>query len=97
MLAPAQRGRVSTHEMHQALATPGIEPMPSDDAARRVLTEHELASRWGLCHKTLGRWRTEGRGPEYLKLSGRVRYALSAVLAFEAKAGHYSTSARVNS
>jgi len=86
--------------MHVALAQPGhpgFESPSSEDAARRVLTEHELASRWGLCHKTLGRWRTEGRGPEYLKLSGRVRYALAAVLDFEAKAGHYSTSARVAS
>ena len=28
-----------------------------------VLTEADLASRWGMSPKTLQRWRTEGRGP----------------------------------
>ena len=39
---------------------------------RRVLNENELAQRWGLSPKTLQRWRSEGRGPRYLKLSKRV-------------------------
>jgi hypothetical protein len=41
---------------------------------RRVLNENELAQRWGLSPKTLQRWRSEGRGPRYLKLSKRVSY-----------------------
>ena len=39
---------------------------------RRVLNENELAQRWGVSPKTLQRWRSEGRGPRYLKLSKRV-------------------------
>lgn len=64
---------------------------PSD---RRVLTEIELAQRWGVSPKTLQRWRSEGRGPRYLKLSKRVSYPLDAVVDFERFALHDSTSER---
>ena len=47
------------------------------------LNEAELAKRWGLSPKTLQRWRCEGRGPAYLKLSKRVTYAIEDVVAFE--------------
>ncbi|MCM2479175.1 helix-turn-helix domain-containing protein [Serpentinimonas maccroryi] len=61
---------------------------------RRVLTEIELAQRWGVSPKTLQRWRSEGRGPRYLKLSKRVSYPLDAVADFERYALHDSTSER---
>jgi hypothetical protein len=57
-----------------------------------VLTEADLASRWGMSPKTLQRWRTEGRGPHYLKLGKRVSYPLKAVIAFENFVRHVSTS-----
>ena len=40
------------------------------------------------------RWRSEGRGPKYLKLSKRVSYPLETVIEFEANALHDSTSER---
>ena len=49
---------------------------------RRVLNENELAQRWGVSPKTLQRWRSEGRGPRYLKLSKRVGYPVDAVIEF---------------
>ena len=61
---------------------------------RRVLNENELAQRWGLSPKTLQRWRSEGRGPRYLKLSKRVSYTLESVIEFERGALHDSTSER---
>lgn len=61
---------------------------------RRVLNETELAQRWGVSPKTLQRWRSEGRGPRYLKLSKRVGYPLEAVVDFEVSALHDSTSER---
>lgn len=64
---------------------------PSD---RRVLNENELAQRWGVSPKTLQRWRSEGRGPRYLKLSKRVSYPLEAILDFEYSALHESTAER---
>ena len=61
---------------------------------RRVLSEIELAQRWGVSPKTLQRWRCEGRGPRYLKLSKRVTYPLEIVLEYEHSALHDSTSER---
>lgn len=61
---------------------------------RRVLNENELAQRWGVSPKTLQRWRSEGRGPRYLKLSKRVSYPLESVIEFERGALHDSTSER---
>jgi hypothetical protein len=61
---------------------------------RRVLNENELAQRWGVSPKTLQRWRSEGRGPKYLKLSKRVSYPLDSVIDFETRALHDSTSER---
>lgn len=48
------------------------------------LRESELGKRWGLSPKTLQRWRTENRGPAYLKLSKRVTYAMEDIVAYEA-------------
>ena len=59
---------------------------------RQVLSEADLASRWGMSPKTLQRWRMEGRGPHYLKLGKRVNYPLNAVIAFENCVQHVSTS-----
>lgn len=61
---------------------------------RRVLNENELAQRWGVSPKTLQRWRSEGRGPRYLKLSKRVSYPLESILDFEYSALHESTAER---
>lgn len=56
--------------------------------------ERDLAERWGVSPKTLQRWRSEGRGPMYLKLSKRVIYPLDQIHAFESKALYASTSER---
>jgi predicted DNA-binding transcriptional regulator AlpA len=75
----------------------GMAAMPAQPAPheRRVLSETELAHRWGVSPKTLQRWRTEGRGPKYLKLSKRVTYPLDAIVEYERCALHVSTSERV--
>jgi len=59
------------------------------------LTERELAEMWNVSPKTLQRWRTEGRGPRYLKLSKKVVYPLEQIRTFESKALSASTSERV--
>ena len=43
----------------------------------------ELARRWGISHRTLQRWRSQEKGPPYLKLCGRVIYRAAEVLAWE--------------
>lgn len=46
-------------------------------------TPAELAERWRVSQRTLGRWRAIGIGPAWMKLNGRVRYAEEDVQAFE--------------
>ena len=58
----------------------------------RHLTQRELAERWRISEATLERWRGEGRGPQYLKLHGRVLYQLVDVEAYEAKCLRSSTT-----
>ncbi len=36
------------------------------------LNQRHLADRWDVSEATLERWRSEGIGPVYLKLQGRV-------------------------
>lgn len=77
--------------MHpQTRNTPPIGGLAPGD--RRVLNEIEVANRWGMSPKTLQRWRNEGRGPKYLKLSKRVGYPLEAIVDFERRILHESTS-----
>jgi predicted DNA-binding transcriptional regulator AlpA len=73
----------------QARSTPSISELAPGD--RRVLNENEVANRWGVSPKTLQRWRSEGRGPKYLKLSKRVGYPLESVIDFERRVLHDST------
>ena len=38
------------------------------------LNQKQLAARWSISEATLERWRSEGLGPKFLKLCGRVLY-----------------------
>lgn len=51
-----------------------------------MINEVELAERWNLSPKTLQRWRSEGRGPRFMKMSKRVVYRMDEVLDFESRA-----------
>lgn len=62
---------------------------------RVTLTEIELAKRWGISEKTLQRWRSEGRGPKYMKLSKRVLYPVDEIFAYETDAMYAATSESV--
>jgi len=60
------------------------------------LNQRQLAERWGVSEASLERWRTEGIGPVFLKLQGRIAYRLEDVEAFEMRSLHKSTSERVS-
>ncbi|QLS00465.1 helix-turn-helix transcriptional regulator [Enterobacter roggenkampii] len=45
----------------------------------------QLAERWGLSTATLERWRTNGTGPKYIRLLGKVIYRLCDIEAYENK------------
>jgi hypothetical protein len=48
------------------------------------LNQIHLARRWSMSPRTLERWRYEKKGPQYLKVGGRVLYRLEDIEAFEA-------------
>ena len=45
--------------------------------------QKQLAARWSISEATLERWRSEGIGPKFLKLCGRVLYRLVDIEAYE--------------
>jgi len=49
----------------------------------RHFNQVQLARRWSLSPRTLERWRWLKQGPGYIKIGGRVLYALEDVEAFE--------------
>jgi hypothetical protein len=59
-------------------------------------TEKQAALKLGLKNPgTLSNWRTQGRGPEYLKIGSTVRYTDEALVAFLEQARRTSTSQEV--
>ncbi|MDA0575893.1 helix-turn-helix transcriptional regulator [Burkholderia gladioli] len=53
---------------------------------KMMMNENELASRCNISPKTLQRWRSEGRGPRFMKISKRVVYPIDEVFDFESQA-----------
>ena len=51
---------------------------------QELLTQAALARRWKVSPRTLERWRWLGRGPQYMKVGGQVRYRFADVAAYEA-------------
>ena len=60
------------------------------------LNQRQLADRWDVSEATLERWRTEGIGPVFLKLQGRVLYRVEDVESYETDSLRKSTSERVD-
>jgi glycine/D-amino acid oxidase-like deaminating enzyme len=58
---------------------------------KMMINEVVRAERWNLSPKTLQRWRSEGRGPRFMKMSRRVVYPMDEVLDFESQALRAST------
>jgi hypothetical protein len=49
----------------------------------RCITQNELAQRWEISEATLERWRSQRKGPQFLRLGGQVRYPLVDVESYE--------------
>lgn len=56
------------------------------------INQRQLANRWCVSEATLERWRSEGIGPQYLKLGGRVMYREQDIEAYESSCLRQSTS-----
>jgi len=50
-----------------------------------LLSQSELAKRWGISPRTLERWRWQREGLKFVKIGGLVRYRLGDVEDYEAK------------
>lgn len=59
------------------------------------LNQRQLADRWNLSEASLERWRSEGIGPVFLKLQGRVLYRIEDIETYEAQCLRKSTSEAV--
>lgn len=59
------------------------------------LNQRQLADRWDMSEGSLERWRSEGIGPVFLKLQGRVLYRIEDIEAYEAESLRKSTSSAV--
>ena len=66
-LGRAPRERTSARE-----ASVASHDDTSPEAVHDLLTDAQLAARWQLSRGTLANQRSQGRGPAYLKLAGRV-------------------------
>ena len=51
----------------------------STHGSPKYLSTKDLAERWVMADETLRRWRSEGRGPAFIKIEGVVRYLLSDI------------------
>jgi predicted DNA-binding transcriptional regulator AlpA len=49
---------------------------PNQDKMDQCVGEQQVAAITDLSVQTLRKWRVQGRGPQYLKLGGRVTYRL---------------------
>ena len=56
------------------------------------LNQKQLAARWSISEATLERWRSEGVGPKFLKICGRVLYRQVDIDAYEESCLQVSTS-----
>ena len=49
----------------------------------RCISQIELAQRWQISEATLERWRSQRKGPQFLRLGGQIRYRLADVESYE--------------
>ena len=56
--------------------------------------QRQLADRWAVSEASLERWRSEGIGPVFLKIQGRVLYRLEDIEEYETQCLRKSTAER---
>jgi len=71
--------------------------MQTDATRSRHLTQQELATRWNKSVHTIERYRTEGVGPVYLKIGGKVMYRIEDVEAYEHECLYANPHSRIAS
>lgn len=67
-------------------------PTEVDVLARKPLTEHDLAARYGLHVNTVRNWRRRGEGPPWFKAGRFTFYAWPGIERFEAGGNSRTTA-----
>ncbi|MBS7702667.1 helix-turn-helix domain-containing protein [Chelatococcus asaccharovorans] len=62
--------------------------------ASHFLTVSEVGARLGLAISTLNSWRSQGRGPRFVKMGSRVRYHDADIASWLAENTRTSTSGK---
>ena len=57
-----------------------------------LMTTKQVAEMIGFSHRTLAKWRQEGRGPKYIKIGSSVRYTIEDVEEWSLKRKRYSST-----
>lgn len=52
-----------------------------------IMTTEELAKKWKMNPGSLANWRSEKKGPKFVKLGRKVRYKLKDIERFEKSSG----------
>ena len=58
-------------------------PPVEDEDDDVLLTPEELAIRFKMHVDSIARWRTQDRGPAFIRIEGQVRYRVADVLKYE--------------
>lgn len=69
--------------------------MHSKQLKTRHLTQRELADRWNKSEATIERYRSDGVGPMYLKIGGKVMYRIEDIEQFELDCLYESPNSRI--
>jgi hypothetical protein len=70
-----------------------ISSRSADFEKHRLIDEHEVSELMAVARRTLARWHCSGKGPNWFKLEGLVRYSLDEVLTYIAERKHSSVRA----
>lgn len=57
----------------------------NDTNTNVYLTTKELSKRWKINPNTIEHWRTQGFGPEFIRIGRKILYSLESVTTFENK------------
>ena len=57
--------------------------MSSQADPSHFIGQRELSRRWGLSIGTLTRWRSQGRGPSWVRIGKQIRYRMQDVQDYE--------------
>jgi len=66
---------------HQ-MATAAVRKLSPEARPQNLASPADVAGVLGIPEKTLAEWRSDGKGPQYLKIGRYVRYRWSAVNAW---------------